>query len=373
MIHSNHTCPRCCQPISMEKMLENVVVCSCGWNGPKSHFQTEKKKQPIKKFIFTFFVLLIGYMIYDARTWGQLYSEKLWYHTLSTLKMTTAKDEARMAFVCKKLGKHSCAAQAYTTALNKSPKSYNLAGALGIELSIIGQYDQAILTFQNYFSHSDGNHEHKRHYARALSNEDYIEDASEWYYKSLKDKPKSFATARELIHHLAKNELYGEALGVIGHYNNLFPKTRKKWKQLIDEVTQKYTDYNSQYSITEMKIMGFNKYLYAPGSLVEGGEVILFMVDPESEFLTLDLNALRAHNLNFKTLGSKKVMANNGRSIESLKILLPQLTVGPFQLKNVKALACENCAPLLGKDIMKRLNFKNLENNKGVQYITLRQ
>ena len=369
----NQTCPRCCQPISVEKMLENVVVCSCGWSGSKSHFQGERKKRPFKKFIIAFLIALIGYMTYDARSWGHFYPEKLWYQTLSKLKMTTAKDEARMASVCKKLGKHLCAVQAYTIALNKSPKSYNLSGALGIELSITGQYDRAILTFQNYFAHSDGNYEHKHHYAKALSNEDYIEDATEWYYKSLQDKSKSFSTARELIQHLAKNELYEEALGIIGHYNNLFPKTKRKWNHLIDNVKQKYSSYNSKYNITEMKIMGFNRYLYAPGNLVQGGEITLFMVDPKSEFLTLDINTLNAHNLSYKKLGKKKVMTTNGRSIEGLKVVLPEITIGPFQLKNVQALACENCAPLLGRRIMKRLNFKYQENNKGVQYITLKQ
>ena len=135
-MHSNNTCPRCCHPISMEKMLENVVICPCGVETVQNPIsRPKKKKRPIKKFIFALFVALIGYMIYDAKTWGQFYPEKLWHQTLSTLKITTAKDEARMAFVCKKLGKHSCAVQAYTMALNKSPKSYNLAGALGIELS----------------------------------------------------------------------------------------------------------------------------------------------------------------------------------------------------------------------------------------------
>ena len=372
-MHQNQTCPRCCQPFSVEKMLENVVVCSCGWNSSKAHFQIEKKKRPVKKLVLVLFVLLIGYMVYDSRSWGHFYPERLWYKTLSKIKMTSAKDESRMAFVCKKLGKHSCAVQSYTIALNKSPKSYNLAGALGIELSITGQYDRAILTFQNYFAHSNGNYEHKRHYARALSNEDYTEDATEWYYKSLQNKPGNFSVARELIEHLVKNELYEEALGVIGHYNNRFPKTRKKWNQLISDIKQKYSSYNSTYSITEMKIMGFNKYLYAPVSLVKGGEITLFMVDPQSEYLTLDINALNEQNIGYKKIGKKKVRASNGQSIEGLKITLPEFVIGPFQLKNVKAFACEGCASLLGKRVMKRLNFKYQENNKGVQYITLKQ
>ena len=369
---SNQTCPRCCQPISVEKMLENVIICSCGWSGSKSLFQPKRKKWPVKKLMLTSLTALLAFMIYDSRGWGHFYLERIWYKTLSTLKMTTAKDEARMGYICKKLKKHSCAVQAYTTALNKSPKSYGIAGVLAIELVINKQYDQALLTFQNYFSHKDGTFEHKRYFARALSREDYVSDATEWYYKSLEQNPKSLETAVELIRHLAKNEIYEEALGVIGHYNRTFPKTIKKWKKLTHEVKRKYVSYNSKYNIREIKIMGFNKYLYAPVSLVSHGEVILFMVDPKSEFLTLDKRSLDLYKVQYKRLGTQKVTASNGSSVTAERVIIPNLNVGPFQLKNIKALACDNCANLLGKNLLKRLSFKTQDNNKGVRYITLK-
>ena len=65
-------------------------------------------------------------------------------------------------------------------------------------------------------------------------------------------------------------------------------------------------------------------------------------------------------------------MATNGQYLKGTEVVLSGLTVGPFELKNVKAIACENCAFLLGKDIMKRLNFQ-AKDSKGVKYITLKQ
>ena len=372
-MYMTHTCPRCAKPIEQEQILGNIIYCSCGWNGHKSQFEPEKKSR-FEKIILALSLILASYMVYSAQTWGKFYPERLWYKTLSTLKINSAKDEARMAFICKMLEKHHCAAQSYTMALNKSPKSYNLAGALGIELSIIGEYDQAILTFQSYFSHSRGNHEHKHYYAKALSAQDSINEATEWYYKSLQQKPESLETAKELILHLVKNELYTEALSIIGYYNKFFPKTRKAWHLLSMEVKQKYTKYSSQYKINEMKIMGLNKYLYAPVAFSGTSETFLFMVDPESGFFTIDLKILQNHKIAYKKLGNKEVVADNGRSTKGMHILLPELKVGPFLLRNVKALACENCALLLGKDIMKRLNPKTQEAGiQGIRYITLKQ
>ncbi|MEM7647166.1 MAG: hypothetical protein AAF203_09670 [Pseudomonadota bacterium] len=371
-MYSNHVCPRCSQPISMERMLGNVVVCTCGWSGDKSHFDPPKRQIPIKKILTLLSVLAIAYGAFDAKEWGKHYPERLWYKTISALKMTTAKDEARMATVCRKIGKHQCAADAYTKALAKAPKSVELAGALGIELTKIEQYDRAILTFQNFFGQNDGNDKHKFYFAKALSEKEYIDDATEWYYKSLQANAKNFEAAKNLIQHLTKNENYPEALSVIGHYNTLFPKTIREWQKLSQQVKATYSAYTEKYDIKEMKISGINKYLHAPVRFEGSSETELFMVDPESEFLTVDLNKIRDYGISYRSLGEKEVMATNGRYLKGTEIILSQLAVGPFVLKDVKAMACENCAFLLGKKVMKRLNFKS-QDSKGIKYITLKQ
>ena len=371
-MYSNHACPQCGSQIPMERMLGNVVVCSCGWSGDKSHFEPQKKKLPIKKLMM---VLVLGGLIfggYEGKKWGKHFPERLYYKAITALKMSSAKDEARMAFVCKSLNRHKCAADAYTKALAKSPKSYNIAGALGVELTIIGENDRAILTFQNFFSHEDGDDVHKQHFARALSSKEYTDDATEWYYKALQANAKNFDAAKELIKHLQKNELHTEALSVIGHYNTLFPKTRKGWKKLITEVKDGYSAYANSYDIKEIKIAGINKYLHAPVKFANSSETQLFMVDPESEFLTVDLKQIDEMRVPYKDLGEKEVMATNGRYLKGTQIILPELKVGPFTLTNVKAMACTDCAFLLGKDVMKRLNFTSKE-NKGIKYITLKQ
>ncbi len=371
-MYSNHTCPRCANPISLERMLGNVVVCSCGWSGDKSHFEPPKRKLPIKKAMYGLLIAGLIYTGVEGRKWGKHFPERVYYQTISALKMTTAKDEARMATVCKDMKKHKCAADAYTKALAKAPKSYNLAGALGVELSRIGEHDRAILTFQNFFSHEDGNDVHKQHFARSLSEKEYIVDATEWYYKALQANAKNFDAAKELIQHLVKNEQHVEALSVIGHYNVLFPKTRKEWAKTTDQVKQAYNDYTSKYAIEEIKIAGINKYLHAPVKFAGHKDTQLFMVDPESEFLTVDLKQIQEMGLDYKDLGEKEVMATNGRYLKGTQIVLPELKVGPFALQNVKAIACDRCAFMLGKDVMKRLNFK-AQTNKGIKYITLKQ
>ncbi len=371
-MYSSHTCPRCSTPISYERMLGQAVVCSCGWSGKKSDFEGPKRSFHIKKIATTLAVLTAGFMIFDGQKWGKHYPERLYYKTKASLKMTNAHDESRMASVCLKLENKQCAAESFTKALAKSPKNYELAGSLGIVLSEMGQHDRAVLTFQNYFSHSDGKDEHKRAFARSLSDQGYITDSTEWSYKALQENPQNFDAARELVEHLAKNELHTEALSVIGHYNTLFPKTIKGWNKLSTSVKDQYNAYTSKYSIKEIKISGLNKFLHAPVQFTGSNETQLFLVDPDSEFLTVDALKLQELGLKYKTIGEKELMATNGRSIKGNEIIIDELMVGPFKLQNVKAVSCEGCAFLLGKDVMKALNFKS-EDNKGVRYITLKQ
>lgn len=371
-MYSNHTCPRCSNPISYERMLGQAVVCSCGWSGNKSHFEPARRSIPLKKIATTLVVAASVYMVYDGKDWGKNYPQKLFYQAKTALRITDAHDEARMAKICIQLNKKELAAQALTKALAKAPKNYELAGALGIVLSEIGEHDRAILTFQNYFSHEDGKDTHKQAFARSLSAKDYLADATEWYYKALQANSQNFEAAQELVEHLAKNEYYTEALSIIGHYNTLFPKTIKEWSPLTQKVKELYSTYTTKYSIKEIKISGLNKYLHAPVQFTNSQETHLFMVDPDSEYLTMDATRLQEMGVPHKTLGEKELMATNGRYIKGQEILIPEMMVGPFKLTNVKAVSCEGCALLLGKDVMRSLNFKS-EESQGIRYITLKQ
>ena len=260
-MYLNHTCPRCSTPIQPENFAGSLAVChSCGWSGTTG----DEKKNVLHKLKlngkggYLVALLLLAVLVFDGKNWGKHYPERIWYRALSTLHMTSAKDEARMAFVCKNIENHKCAVDAYTKALKMSPKSHNLAGALGIELTKTEQFERAILTFQNFFSFDDGSAEHKRFYAVALAGGGYTDDATEWFYQALQQKSDDFTIAKALINHLVKSDNHVEALSIIGHYHTLYPKTQKTWAKLVESVKQKYEGYTGQYKMDQIRISGLS-------------------------------------------------------------------------------------------------------------------
>ena len=368
---SMYTCPRCSAPLDYDRFFNSTIVCSCGWVGTRAYLEKNSRKSSLKK---VFWVLGLGFgafLAFQIHQWGTACPERLWYQTLKTLKMTSPQHEARMGYLCRTMGRHSCAVDAYTRAFSLSPKSIELAGSLAIELTEVGKWDLAVLTFQNFFSLNEGQFKHKKYYARALSQAGYVDDATVWFRKALRHQPNNLDVALELVKHLSQHHKYFEAFSVVGYYNLTSPKTQRLWSKTTHEIKEKYSNYKEEYEINEIKISSLNNSMYAPVQF-EGRRIPqLFIVNPESDFLTLDLNFLNEQGIPYTSLGWKTVHSTGGQQIRGLRVSLPQLSVGPFTLKKVRGLACENCSFLLGKRIMKRLKFKSKKEN-GVRYVTLK-
>jgi|GEM_PF-2257602 len=371
-MYSNHNCPQCSSPIPGDRLLGATVVCACGWSGNKNLLDQKPANPNVKRGIYVVVLALIGFMVFDGYKWGENYPQKLMYSAFSTLKMTGPVDDARFAALCTKLGRHTQARDAWAQAFKKDPTNTKIAAGYGKALIKVKDYESAIMTFQNLFNRTEGTSENMHHYAMALSGGEYIDDANTWFYKSLRSNSSNFVAARDFILHLAKTKNFPEALSVLGHYNRVFPKTRKGWKNMAADLKSQYHAYNSEFKIEEMKISGFDQFLHAPVQFSESSETQVFLVDKESAYLTIDAKYLDSRGIKYDKKGSVSLGATSGKEVTGERIVLPELNVGPFVVKNVKAVACDNCAFLLGKDILKRLNFKEAVTD-GIKYITLKQ
>lgn len=312
-----------------------------------------------------------GFGIYQ---WGNHSVERAFYNVKSVFNVTSVRDEARMAFICYKLERLKCRYDALTKAYKKAPQNESITGEYAIALSEVGKHDQAILTFQKYFSVADGTPRHQASFAKSLAAKEYYADSKEWYYKAIKTNPRNLDVAEEMIDMLRKSQQYGEAMSIIGHYDLFLPQTRKAWAKLSQDLKAEYKAFQQEYAIKEMTVSQIGQYFFAPG-IIEGSlDTQLFIVNPESDYTTVEIGYLESNGIPYETKGSINVTAKNGTELTGTKVIIPSLIFGAFQLKNVEAVACKNCAFVAGKSILNRLSISETKlTNAHVNLLSMSQ
>lgn len=304
----------------------------------------------------TVVILGIAGFTYGFQQWGSHAPERLLYNVKSSIKLNSVKDEVRMAYVCYKLEKLNCKFDALAKAYKKDPQNEKIVGEFAIALSEINQDDKAILTFQKYYSVAEGTSRHHAQYAKSLAAKEYYADSKEWYYKAIKSNPNNLDIVENMVDMLRKSYQFGEALSVIGHYELTMPHTRKHFAQLHDKVKGEYKSYQEQYAIKEMTVSKLGQYFFAPVIIQGSLDSQLFIVNPDSVYTTVDLKYLQSNNIPFQDKGAIKVNATNGTELTGTRVNIPSLVFGAFQLENVEAIACDNCAFVAGKSILNRLS-----------------
>lgn len=319
----------------------------------------------LKKFVsVASLALAVGGFGYGVHKWKNHFMERGFYVIKSSIKQNTLRDDYRMAIICTKLKDLRCRYKTLSSAYKKAPQNDTIVGEYAIMLSDAKKHEQAVLTFQKYFSVADGSRRHFLAFARSLEAREYIPDAKTYYYKALKMSPQDFSLAEEFIGMLRKHNEFGEALSIIGHYNLTQPKTRKYWARLGKDVKAEFQTYQNKYQIEQMTVSKMGSYFFAPATIEGSMDTNLFIVKPDSDYTTLDIDYLAKSGIPFVSKGEVTVNATNGTELSGTKIIIPSISFGGFQLKNVEAVACSNCAFVAGKSILGQLSLAPSKANK---------
>lgn len=360
------TCPRCNTNIDGNKVAGDLAVCSCGWSGSLhpnrkkkrslTFFKKNKKTFSSKSIMkFSAFALSTFAIGYGAVEWKGFLPERVVYNIKSSIRLNSAMDEFRMAVVCHKLNKQSCKEISLARAYQKDSKNVDLNGEYAISLTEAGKHDQAILAFQKYFSQTEGSWRQQYHYAKSLGEREYYNDAKEWYYKAIKANPSNLEIAESMMNMLTKSFNFGEALSIIGHFNMTLPQTQKTWHNLAIKIKTEFKEYQEKYSVKNMTVSKLGNYFFAPAIVGGAMDIQLFIVNPDSVYTTVDLAYLKSNGIPYEDKGTITVTANNGQSVSGTRVIIPSMIFGAFSLKNVEAVACDNCAFLAGKTILDKL------------------
>lgn len=334
------------------------------------------KKKLSQKSLLNYSAIAVGLLgfSYGVSQWKGHVIERAFYVTKSTVKLNSANDEFRMAVICHKLQKQDCKEMSLAKAFKKSPENPTIVGEYAITLTESGKHEQAILTYQKFFSLSDGTPRHMAKYGESLGQKEYYTDAKEWFYKAVKAQPENLELAESMMKMLTQSHQYGEALSIIGHFNMSIPKTQKIWHNLALKIKAEFKEYQEKYAIKEMTISKLGNYFFAPATMNGALETQLFIVNPESVYTTVDAQYLKNNNIPHDSRGQITVTANNGQQLTGTRVIIPEIMFGAWSLKNVEAIACDNCAFLAGKTVLNRLTVQTSQvNNTQVNLLSMKE
>lgn len=364
-------CPRCSTHLDGSKISGDLAICECGWHGSlnpngrkksKSQFQVSNKavskKGLLKLSASVLSALAIGY---GAVEWKGFLMDRVVYNVKSAIRMNSSMDEFRMAVTCHKLSKQSCKVTSLANAYNKDPKNITINGEYAISLTESGKHDAAILAFQRFFSQDNGNWRHQYSFAKSLGEKEFFNDAKEWYYKAVKANPSNLEIAESMMTMLTKSFNYGEALSIIGHFNMTIPQTQKTWHKLSIDIKNQFKDYQQKYAVKNMTVSKLGSHFFAPAIVGGAMDIQLFIVNPESTYTTVDLAYLKNNGIPFEDKGKIEVTASGGQAVNGTKVIIPAMIFGAFSLKNIEAVACENCAFVAGKSILGKLSVETAQ------------
>jgi len=381
-------CPRCQSNFDAGKVIGDSAICSCGWSGritsgkkkssfsfSSQGFKSQKKKFSTKSLINLGVVTLaaLGFA-YGAKEWGGYMVERGVYTLKGSVKLNSSADEFRMAVICHKLQKLTCKEDALARAYKLDPQNAGLTGEYAISLTDAGKHDQAILAFQKFFSQNEGTPRHKYKFAESLGQKEYYNDAKEWYYKAIIEAPENLEIAESMMNMLSRSHQYGEAMSIIGHFNMVIPKTQKIWHNLTINLKTEFKSYQEKYAIKEMTISKLGNYFFAPGILGGAMDTQLFIVNPDAVYTTVDMTYLKNNGIPFESKGQITVQPTNGSELKGTRVILPSLMFGAWHLKNVEAIACDNCAFMAGKSVLSQLSVQTAQvTNTKVNILSMKE
>ncbi len=212
-------CPQCKQEIAEDRLRENIVICQhCGFSDQKSNKRLDK--QVYKSFLKTSIALtivLVGGFIQSV-SWDQ-YAVSIIPLKLKQMTGTASiTDMAEISKICFERKKWDCLSESLIKRYQMSPNTeLETLAELGSLQFKLGQYAQAEKTLSTYFQQGGLNMDASYDYARSLSLQGEVDQASQVYQQILQAKPETLqiTVAQNYIKLLMTNNRHREAKTVL--------------------------------------------------------------------------------------------------------------------------------------------------------------
>ncbi len=340
------------------------MICNnCGWSDSVD-WQKNLKKEKYKSYLNKVFLVLAGLLIVGFAIQHQTYKGKTlafnFYSAQMMAGIISPSGAESLGNICFEIEKFECAAKAYNKAVTNNTQSERpfVLVNLGKSLTEIGQYQEAVGVFELVEDNTEAMVDAYQSYGLALQNSDLSERAIKAYYSGLTSSQLNDELVTNLVNLLKESNKYTDAISVIGSYLYRFPRKTKEWNIKVQSLFVEAEKTEPLYNSEQVALAGVNKKFHIPVEVAGIAETQMYMISEKSAYMTINGEVAKKNRLNIaKRLGTIKLMTQMGREIRARRVLLSQVRMGPWLMRNVQAVICDNCAPVIGRTVLKKFKW----------------
>ncbi|QWT18941.1 retroviral-like aspartic protease family protein [Bacillus sp. NP157] len=286
---------------------------------------------------------------------------------------TTAPELMQRYIDCARKADLPCAEAAVQAYVKLRPTDDKGLGTLAFVLNQEGKDKEAIAVYQQVLADGVGTYDVFAGYADSLAKVGRTDEAIDWSYKTLKLVPSLVDVRGNLAKLLVRQHRRHEALALLTEFDQhldalghdaYFTGQRVAIESLPDDGAA------TQGELVQLRLVKLDNTYYAPVQAGKG-PTEAFVVDTGATTTAVDDIFLADSKVPYRvTRGQVTIRLADGHSTVAREVVIEHLHVGAFDLENVKALACRDCALLLGVNVLSQFNINSTE-VQGVDTMTL--
>ncbi|NQY99512.1 MAG: hypothetical protein HRT45_02460 [Bdellovibrionales bacterium] len=243
---------------------------------------------------------------------------------------------------------------------------------LGIVLARNQKYAKSRAALNRYFKRGGRAYDTMFWMGKSLTHLAQNERALHFYYQALSYAPEKMEIASELIDQLMSLGRYEEALSVLASTTKGRPADDPFWRSKLTGIqafiaSADQPEGGTRYKMRLPALDG--KHHFVPvKSNTEVDRYEFFILDQRVR----DISVTEEFVLGLPSQISEQLgrLKSQGSSIDSMKIRLPKMKVGPWELEDVEVRICSNCQPRLGQAILEKLDLERTV-DENVQFALL--
>lgn len=286
----------------------------------------------------------------------------------------TSDELVQRALRCERGGDLACAEESWSEYLKLRPDDERGLTTLGVVKSKRDDHAGAIQQFERAIAQGAGAYDLFAYYAASLASVGRTDEAIDWYYGALASAPKLVDVRAALAKLLVNKSRRYEALALLQAFDSrleasgrpgYFTAQRIAIERGIGEAGS-----TSDATPEALHLSAYGGHFFAPVTL-GAARPTAFMVDTGATLTSLSYSMLEQSKVAYRLLDDDaRMLTADGRRVPAQVILLETIRVGPHVLRNVKAVVCKDCVPLLGASALSHFDMQSSK-TRGLEFLSL--